>query len=133
MRPGSHSGRGSILCTFVLTAPSVAASAHESRRIGRTMAEGHDGLLDGRPMADQVGAVALSFQAARLQLMRSRVDLDIASAAGFDPQDRRRVVLAGLLACKPRAIILHEPVAGLDAVSRHGLLTLLSDMRRDRG
>jgi energy-coupling factor transporter ATP-binding protein EcfA2 len=119
-------------------------------------------LLDGRPMADQVGAVALSFQAARLQLMRSRVDLDIASAAGFDPQDRcrveealasvhldpalggrridqlsggqmRRVVLAGLLARNPRAIILDEPLAGLDAVSRRGLLTLLSDMRRDTG
>jgi energy-coupling factor transport system ATP-binding protein len=119
-------------------------------------------LLDGRPMAEQVGAVALSFQAARLQLMRSRVDRDIASAAGFDPEDRRRVeqalgsvgldpalgcrridqlsggqmrrvVLAGLLARNPRAIILDEPLAGLDAVSRHGLLTLLSDMRRNTG
>lgn len=119
-------------------------------------------LLDGRPMAEQVGAVSLSFQAARLQLMRSRVDLDIASAAGFDPEDRRRVehalgsvgldpelgrrridqlsggqmrrvVLAGLLARNPRAIILDEPLAGLDAVSRRGLLTLLSDMRRDTG
>jgi energy-coupling factor transporter ATP-binding protein EcfA2 len=119
-------------------------------------------LLDGRPIAEQAGAVALSFQAARLQLMRSRVDLDIASAGGFDPQDRRRVeqalgsvgldpmlgcrridqlsggqmrrvVLAGLLAGKPRAIILDEPLAGLDAVSRHELLTLLSDMRRDTG
>lgn len=119
-------------------------------------------LLDGVPMAEQVGAVALSFQAARLQLMRSRVDLDIASAAGFDPEDRRRVahalgavgldpalgsrhidqlsggqmrrvVLAGLLARNPRAIILDEPLAGLDALSRRGLLTLLSDMRRDTG
>ncbi|EUA32528.1 aBC superfamily ATP binding cassette transporter [Mycobacterium xenopi 3993] len=40
-------------------------------------------LLDGRPTHEQVGAVALSFQAARLQLMRSRVDLEVASAAGF--------------------------------------------------
>ncbi len=40
-------------------------------------------LLDGAPVSDQVGGVAISFQAARLQLMRSRVDLEVASAAGF--------------------------------------------------
>ncbi|MFZ0833598.1 MAG: ATP-binding cassette domain-containing protein, partial [Mycobacterium sp.] len=44
-------------------------------------------LLDGRPVSDQVGAVAMSFQAARLQLMRSRVDREVASAAGFSPHD----------------------------------------------
>ncbi|WP_414151980.1 ATP-binding cassette domain-containing protein, partial [Mycobacterium leprae] len=92
-------------------------------------------LIDGRPTHEHVGAVALSFQAARLQLMRSRVDLEVASAAGFSPRDEdrvaaalgvvgldpalakrridqlsggqmRRVVLAGLLACSPRALIL---------------------------
>ncbi|CAM4299726.1 Energy-coupling factor transporter ATP-binding protein EcfA2 [Mycobacterium basiliense] len=119
-------------------------------------------LLDGRPTHDQVGAVALSFQAARLQLMRSRVDLEVASAAGFSPKDEdrvaaalgvvgldstlakrsidqlsggqmRRVVLAGLLACSPRALILDEPLAGLDAASQRGLLRLLEDLRREQG
>lgn len=119
-------------------------------------------LLDGDPVADQVGAVAISFQAARLQLMRSRVDLEIASAAGFDYHDHRlveralaavgldpalglrridqlsggqmrRVVLAGLLARSPRAIILDEPLAGLDAASQRGLLRLLEDLRRNTG
>ena len=119
-------------------------------------------LLDGRPVADQVGAVAIAFQAARLQLMRSRVDLEIASAAGFDYHDHRqvekalaavgldpalglrrvdqlsggqmrRVVLAGLLARSPRAIILDEPLAGLDAASQRGLLRLLEDLRRTSG
>jgi energy-coupling factor transporter ATP-binding protein EcfA2 len=119
-------------------------------------------LLDGRPTHEQVGAVALSFQAARLQLMRSRVDQEVAAAAGFSPheQDRvaaalagvgldaslgrrridqlsggqmRRVVLAGLLARWPRALILDEPLAGLDAASQRGLLRLLEDLRRDRG
>ncbi|EUA33423.1 aBC superfamily ATP binding cassette transporter [Mycobacterium xenopi 4042] len=51
-------------------------------------------LLDGRPTHEQVGAVALSFQAARLQLMRSRVDLEVASAAGFSPHDHDRVIAA---------------------------------------
>lgn len=119
-------------------------------------------LLDGKPASDQVGAVAISFQAARLQLMRSRVDFEIASAAGFSPRDRarvvealstvgldptlatrridqlsggqmRRVVLAGLLARSPRALILDEPLAGLDATSQRGLLRLLVDLRRRAG
>ncbi len=119
-------------------------------------------LMDGRPTHEQVGAVALSFQAARLQLMRSRVDLEVASAAGFSPRDEdrvaaalgvvgldptlakrridqlsggqmRRVVLAGLLARSPRALILDEPLAGLDAASQRGLLRLLADLRRERG
>ncbi|WP_181786751.1 DUF2232 domain-containing protein [Mycobacterium shimoidei] len=119
-------------------------------------------LLHGRPTHEQVGAVALSFQAARLQLMRSRVDLEVASAAGFSRHDQdrvasalaavgldaalarrpidqlsggqmRRVVLAGLLARSPQALILDEPLAGLDAVSQRGLLRLLVDLRRERG
>jgi energy-coupling factor transport system ATP-binding protein len=116
-------------------------------------------LRDGKPVSDQVGGVAISFQAARLQLMRSRIDLEIASAAGFSYRDHdrvvaalatvgldpgmakrridqlsggqmRRVVLAGLLARHPRALILDEPLAGLDAASQRGLLRLLVDLRR---
>jgi energy-coupling factor transport system ATP-binding protein len=45
----------------------------------------------------------------------------------------RRVVLAGLLARKPRVLILDEPLAGLDAASQRGLLGLLSALRRDAG
>ncbi|MCV7382580.1 ATP-binding cassette domain-containing protein [Mycolicibacter longobardus] len=119
-------------------------------------------LLGGRPADEQVGAVALSFQAARLQLMRSHVGLEVASAAGFSRHDHarisaalaavgldaalagrridqlsggqmRRLVLAGLLARSPRALILDEPLAGLDAASRQGLLRLLEDLRRDTG
>jgi len=119
-------------------------------------------LLDGRPVSDQVGGVAISFQAARLQLMRSHVDREVASAAGFSHRDSarvaealatvgldsglakrridqlsggqmRRVVLAGLLARSPRALILDEPLAGLDAASQRGLLKLLEDLRRRAG
>ena len=115
-------------------------------------------LLDGRPVSDQVGAVGMSFQAARLQLMRGRVDREVASAAGFARTDTarveaalatvgldaalasrridqlsggqmRRVVLAGLLARSPRALILDEPLAGVDAASQRGLLRLLEDLR----
>jgi energy-coupling factor transport system ATP-binding protein len=43
------------------------------------------------------------------------------------------VVLAGLLARSPRALILDEPLAGLDAASARGLLRLLVDLRRNNG
>ncbi len=128
---------------------------------GLTMPTAGTCLLDGRPTYEQVGAVALSFQAARLQLMRSRVDLEVASAAGFSPDDQgrvatalavvgldaslakrridqlsggqmRRLVLAGLLARSPRALVLDEPLAGLDAASQRGLLRLLEDLRREQ-
>ncbi len=119
-------------------------------------------LLDGRPVSDQVGAVAISFQAARLQLMRGRVDREVASAAGFSPTETdrvvaalatvgldaslatrridqlsggqmRRVVLAGLLGRSPRALILDEPLAGVDVASQRGLVRLLEDLRRRTG
>lgn len=119
-------------------------------------------LVGGRPARDCVGEVAVAFQAARLQLLRSRVDLEIASAAGFPPSDigrvvaalatvgldsslagrridqlsggqMRRVVIAGLLARWPKALILDEPLAGLDADSQRGLLRLLSELRRNLG
>ncbi|GAY17142.1 cobalt ABC transporter ATP-binding protein [Mycobacterium sp. shizuoka-1] len=119
-------------------------------------------LVRGRPATECIGAVAIAFQAARLQLMRSRVDTEVASAAGFSPHDHarvtgalakvgldaslarrridqlsggqmRRVVIAGLLARSPQALILDEPLAGLDAASQRGLLRLLSDLRRNSG
>jgi len=119
-------------------------------------------LVGGRPADDRVGDVAIAFQAARLQLLRSRVDLEVASAAGFSPHDTgrvvaalatvgldaslagrridqlsggqmRRVVIAGLLARWPQALILDEPLAGLDAASQRGLLRLLTDLRLNNG
>ncbi|OBB97394.1 cobalt ABC transporter ATP-binding protein [Mycobacterium sp. 852002-40037_SCH5390672] len=119
-------------------------------------------LIDGEPTHEHVGEVALSFQSARLQLMRDHVDAEVASAAGFSQLDEdrvaealisvgldpamgkrridqlsggqmRRVVLAGLLARSPRALVLDEPLAGLDVASQRGLLRLLENLRRERG
>jgi energy-coupling factor transport system ATP-binding protein len=118
--------------------------------------------LNGKPVSDQVGDVALSFQAARLQLMRGHVGAEIAAAAGFPAEDSarvasslatvgldaaladrrvdqlsggqmRRVVLAGMLARGLSVLILDEPLAGLDAASQRGLLRVLTDLRRQAG
>ncbi|GAC1589056.1 MAG: hypothetical protein NVS3B21_05390 [Acidimicrobiales bacterium] len=112
--------------------------------------------LAGRPLASQVGAVALSFQHARLQLLRSTVGEDVRAASGTDSSgaeaalrlvgldpavfmerpvdqlsggEQRRAALAGLLAGRPQVIVLDEPFAGLDAESRRDLADTLGELR----
>ncbi len=113
--------------------------------------------LEGRPIVEQVGRVGLSFQHARLQLLRPTVLDEVRTAGGVDEAaaraaltavgldphrfagrrvdelsggQTRRVVLAGVLAAQPRAIVLDEPFAGLDASGRADLDTLLSGLRQ---
>ncbi len=145
-----HGGNGSGKSTLAwimagLTAPSAGSVQ-----------------IDGKPAAEQVGTIAIAFQAARLQLMRPRVDLEIASAAGFDADEtdrvvaalasvgldaalarrrvdqlsggqQRRLVLGGLLARRPRVLILDEPLAGLDAGSARDFVQLLIELRHATG
>jgi energy-coupling factor transporter ATP-binding protein EcfA2 len=117
-------------------------------------------LLDGESVTSQVGRVGLSFQHARLQLLRPTVGSDVRHAGGVGraeaedalgqvgvdpvalasrPVDQlsggqmRRVALAGILARRPRVIVLDEPLAGLDAMAQTALLTALSRLRRQEG
>jgi energy-coupling factor transport system ATP-binding protein len=114
-------------------------------------------LLEGEPVAGLVGRVGLSFQHARLQVLRptvldevraaAHVDARVARASlatvGLDPHEfagrradelsggqLRRVVLAGVIAARPRALVLDEPFAGLDADGRTELDGVLTDLRR---
>jgi energy-coupling factor transporter ATP-binding protein EcfA2 len=116
--------------------------------------------LGGRPVTEQVGSVGLAFQHARLQLQRETVAADLRAAGapdenavaaalasvGLDATEfgerridelsggqQRRVALAGILARQPKVLVLDEPLAGLDAPSREGLVGLLADLRRRAG
>jgi energy-coupling factor transport system ATP-binding protein len=46
---------------------------------------------------------------------------------------KRRVAIAGVLAMKPKMLILDEPTAGLDPQGRKEILDLISSLRRDAG
>jgi energy-coupling factor transport system ATP-binding protein len=112
--------------------------------------------LDGRPILSQVGRVALSFQHARLQLQRPTLLADVRAASGADQAEAekalalvgldpgkfgprpveqlsggqvRRAALAGLLARRPRVLILDEPFAGLDEEGRSGMVEILVGLR----
>jgi len=109
-------------------------------------------VIDGRSAENGRRAALFGLQHARLGLLRHRVRDDIRHAAdvpphradavlaelGLDPDifgdkridelsvgQQRRVMLAGLLACKPRVLVLDEPLAGLDAASRVAMMRAL--------
>ncbi|MEE3852297.1 ATP-binding cassette domain-containing protein [Gordonia sp. LSe1-13] len=116
-------------------------------------------LLDGSPTADKVGDVALAFQHARLQLQKQTVGDEIMAAGGIEvgtaevarvleavglPREMaarrtdslsggqmRRVVLAGLIARRPKVLILDEPLAGVDPYARAEIVDLLGRLRAD--
>jgi energy-coupling factor transport system ATP-binding protein len=114
--------------------------------------------LDGEPLSIAEGHTAMAFQHARLQLLRPHVaedvrfGLDIDDAAvdktladvGLDPArfrgrridelsggEQRRVALAGVLARRPRLLVLDEPLAGLDAPSREALVHVIAALPAD--
>jgi energy-coupling factor transporter ATP-binding protein EcfA2 len=116
-------------------------------------------LFAGRPAHQCVGEVGVAFQHARLQLFRPTVAEDVAFGAelgpgeleramaevGLDPAmgarpidelsggEQRRVALAGLVARRPRLVVLDEPLAGLDQAGRQDLAGVLERLRRLHG
>ena len=45
---------------------------------------------------------------------------------------KRRVAIAGVLAMKPKVLILDEPTAGLDPASKQDMLEVIKKLRQDR-
>lgn len=44
--------------------------------------------------------------------------------------EKRKIAVAGILVCKPKYLILDEPIAGLDYASRENFMNLLSKLRK---
>ncbi len=115
-------------------------------------------MLEGAPIVGQPSRVGISFQHARLQLLRSTVLADVMLGTtaerarralltvGLDPDEmgprrvddlsggeQRRVALAGLLARDPDLVVLDEPYAGLDDEARLALADTLRTQRELSG
>lgn len=50
------------------------------------------------------------------------------SPLSFSGGEKRRIAIAGVLASKPRVLILDEPIAGLDPLSRQDFLTMVDGL-----
>ena len=60
-------------------------------------------------------------------------DLRERSPFSLSGGQQRRVAFAGVLAMRPSALVLDEPVAGLDPKTKHQFLGLLTELHRDHG
>ncbi|GAB2643046.1 hypothetical protein GCM10027169_08860 [Gordonia jinhuaensis] len=114
--------------------------------------------IDDEPTRNARDAALLGHQFARLSLIRGRVREEVRDAAGVDdagadralvalglnPQvygdarvnelsvgQQRRVALAGLMASRPRVLVLDEPLAGLDEASRSAMVAALASLKAD--
>ena len=76
--------------------------------------------------------------ASRVNEALNLVGLDPASFSEKSPfelsgGEKRRAALAGILAMRPKYLVLDEPMAGLDPRGRREILTLVESLRRDLG
>ncbi len=112
--------------------------------------------LDGHPLHNGRDGALLGIQHPRLALLRATVREDVRDAAGTDQEtahaalravgldpdrfgdrpvhelsggEQRRVMLAGLLAARPRVLVLDEPLAGLDKAARNAVREALHALR----
>lgn len=66
------------------------------------------------------------------------VGLDVAQFAGKSPfelsgGEKRRAALAGIIAMRPKYLVLDEPMAGLDPSGRRGIMELIQRLRQELG
>lgn len=68
-------------------------------------------------------------------MMFAKLGPELLNRSPFDLSggEKRRVAIAGIIAMKPEVLILDEPTAGLDPVSKEGILNSICEYHRQTG
>lgn len=119
-----------VVCGIPVRKSSVA----EVRRLVGFVFQDPDDQLFCPTVREDVGFGPLNLGLARDEVMRRIAQsLDQVGLAGFENRstlqlstgERKRVCLAGVLACQPEVLVLDEPFANLDPRARRSLLEIL--------
>jgi energy-coupling factor transporter ATP-binding protein EcfA2 len=135
--PGSPAENGPLSPVEVLGMPVVAPNLPEVRRIVGFLFQDPDDQLFCPTVGEDVAFGPLNLGFPREEVRR-RVStaLEAVGLAGFEARmprqlsfgERRRVCLAGILACEPNLLALDEPSSNLDPRSRRRLIGILRSL-----
>jgi energy-coupling factor transporter ATP-binding protein EcfA2 len=121
----------------VLGMPVVAPNLPEVRRIVGFLFQDPDDQLFCPTVGEDVAFGPLNLGFPREEVRRRvSTSLEAVGLAGFEPRmpqqlsfgERRRVCLAGILACEPNLLALDEPSSNLDPRSRRRLIEILRNL-----
>ncbi len=112
-------------------------TAHEVRRHVGLLFQDPDDQLFSTSVIEDVAFGPLNLGKSKTQAraiaLESLTRVDLASAADRPPHhlsfgERKRVCLAGILACEPSVLVLDEPTANLDPRGRRRFLALIQSL-----
>ncbi len=131
----AHAGNGSATVTVNGVPLSPASLAGVRRDVAFLFQDPDDQLFCPTVFEDVAfGPLNLGLSAAEIR-RRIAESLDAVGLSGFEQRstmrlsvgERKRVCLAGLLACRPQVLALDEPSSNLDPRARRRLLSYLAD------
>ena len=137
MESASSPSRASSPCVWIDGAPVDAKHLREARRkVGLLFQDPDDQLFCNTVLEDVAFGprnLGLSVDQARRRALECLARVGLEDAAPRPPHhlsfgERRRVCLAGVLACEPMVLALDEPTANLDPRARRRFIELLGGL-----
>ena len=139
-----HTGSGKS--TFIqhlngLLAPTSGTVLFDGEDIHRSKAATRDvrfqvGLVFQYPehqLFEETVYQDIAFGPKNAKLSTEEVDARVREAARFSGGQKRRIAIAGVIAMRPKVLILDEPTAGLDPAGCRGVLENIAAYRRETG